>query len=210
MEDLSANFQPPTSPRIRPSGPRTRKQNYRSPAPLNLNGGNTSPSDAPLSGRTSPSFSSSRPHSPAPYLAPMPSISQLSEPAFMLPRPSVQLVEKGIQVNPAELQSTATTPSRAATPAVKLVTKPPTLEPPPPLNFESTTVQWKGLTLEAAQWSFSSQELQDIVSRAIRKSAAESFIRLVSVKTLDEELVSELERLDHVCTPVLSHLSSSL
>lgn len=108
------------------------------------------------------------------------------------------MVERGVQVNPADLQSSVSTPSRATTPAVKLITKPPTLEPPPSLNFESTAIQWKGLTLEAAQWTFSSQELQDIVSRAIRKSAEESFIRLLSVKTLDEELVEESKRLDHV------------
>lgn len=201
MEDSSFNLQTPTSPRIRPGGPRNRRQNFKSPTPLTLDGGNTSPSDDAVPayfGRNSPAMSSSRPHSPAPFLVSMPSISQLSDSNYVHPRPSAPMVERGVQVNPADLQSSVSTPSRATTPAVKLITKPPTLEPPPSLNFESTAIQWKGLTLEAAQWTFSSQELQDIVSRAIRKSAEESFIRLLSVKTLDEELVEESKRLDHV------------
>ncbi|EKM50567.1 uncharacterized protein PHACADRAFT_263918 [Phanerochaete carnosa HHB-10118-sp] len=52
------------------------------------------------------------------------------------------------------------------------------------------------MTLESAQWTLNSTELQEIVSRAIRRTAQESFIRLLSVKTLDEELVAELERLE--------------
>ncbi|CAL1714416.1 unnamed protein product [Somion occarium] len=125
----------------------------------------------------------------------MPSLSQLSEAAYIHHKPRIQ-VDEGVQATPDELL--AVTPTRPTTPAVKLITKPPTLEPPPALNFESAPIQWKGLTLEAAQWNFSSDQLQDIVSRAIRKSAAESFIRLLSVKTLDEELGPEMERLDHL------------
>ncbi|KAK7686345.1 hypothetical protein QCA50_010569 [Cerrena zonata] len=96
MEDSLLGLQPPTSPRIRPSGPRTRRR-FKSPTPLTLNGGNTSPSDdtpTAYSGRNSPAMSSSRPHSPAPPLTSMPSISQLSEPTFNQSRPSVLLVEK--------------------------------------------------------------------------------------------------------------------
>jgi len=59
-------------------------------------------------------------------------------------------------------------------------------------------IQWKGLPLEAALWTFDSQELQNIVSRAIRSSAQESFIRLLSLKQLDEELPNELERLKNL------------
>lgn len=52
------------------------------------------------------------------------------------------------------------------------------------------------MTLEAAQWTFSSDELQAIVSRAIRGSAEPSSIRLLPLKTLDEELSQEIERLE--------------
>ncbi|KAI0766018.1 hypothetical protein BC629DRAFT_902730 [Irpex lacteus] len=54
------------------------------------------------------------------------------------------------------------------------------------------------MTLETAQWTLSSGELQEIVSRAIRRTAQESYIRLLSVKTVDEELKAELERLETV------------
>lgn len=45
--------------------------------------------------------------------------------------------------------------------------------------------------------TFTSKELQHIVSRAIRTSARESFIRLLSLNILDTELPNELARLDH-------------
>ncbi len=44
--------------------------------------------------------------------------------------------------------------------------------------------------------TFSSTELQQIVSRAIRLSARESFIRLLTVENLDNILPTELERLE--------------
>lgn len=44
--------------------------------------------------------------------------------------------------------------------------------------------------------TFSSTELQQIVSRAIRSSARESFIRLLTVENLDNILPTELERLE--------------
>ena len=68
------------------------------------------------------------------------------------------------------------------------------------MNFDFEPVPWKGMTLEAAQWTFTSEQLQETVSRAIRQSAAESFIRIVSTQTVDVELPEELERLDQVST----------
>ncbi|KAF8638441.1 hypothetical protein AX17_002198 [Amanita inopinata Kibby_2008] len=81
-------------------------------------------------------------------------------------------------------------------PAVKTLRKLPALTPPPKISFESLPVRWKGLPLEAALWTFTSQELQNIVSRSIRSSASESFIRLLSLENLDQVLPAELERLD--------------
>ncbi|KIY67204.1 hypothetical protein CYLTODRAFT_444190 [Cylindrobasidium torrendii FP15055 ss-10] len=83
------------------------------------------------------------------------------------------------------------TPSRASPKAA-----PVSLPSAPPVTFESASVQWKGLPLEAALWTLESHELQNIVSRAIRSSAQESFIRLLSVENLDTVLPAELERLD--------------
>lgn len=67
---------------------------------------------------------------------------------------------------------------------------------------------------EAAQWSLTSEQLQEIVSTAIRTSAQENFIRLVSQQTLDVELKQELERLDLVSAPIrpqrlAAHLAAS-
>ncbi|KAJ8518095.1 hypothetical protein ONZ45_g4805 [Pleurotus djamor] len=64
-----------------------------------------------------------------------------------------------------------------------------------PRSCSRLPVQWKALPMEAAVWTFTSQELQQIVSRAIRSSAQESFIRLLSVDVLDRQLPEELERL---------------
>ncbi|KAJ7614649.1 hypothetical protein DFH06DRAFT_1484188 [Mycena polygramma] len=70
------------------------------------------------------------------------------------------------------------------------------LTPPPQIKFDGVPVQWKGLPLEAALWTFNSKELQDLVSRAIRKSSGESFIRVLSVENLDQNLPAELDRLN--------------
>ena len=92
----------------------------------------------------------------------------------------------------------APTISRSSTAAkltVKTIPKTVALVPPPKINFDSVPIPFKGLPLEAAQWTFSSSELQEVVSRAIRMSAQESFIRVVSADTLDNGVVKENERL---------------
>jgi chromosome segregation ATPase len=50
--------------------------------------------------------------------------------------------------------------------------------------------------MEAAKWTFTSAQLQEIVSRAIRQSAEASSIRLLRLEILDEELPQELQRLE--------------
>ncbi|KAJ7777402.1 hypothetical protein B0H16DRAFT_956458 [Mycena metata] len=79
---------------------------------------------------------------------------------------------------------------------VKSVPKTAGLTPPPQIKFESVPVRWKGLPLEAALWTFNSKELQNLVSRAIRGSSRESFIRVLSVENLEQTLPEELQRLD--------------
>ncbi|KAH9851845.1 hypothetical protein C2E23DRAFT_886067 [Lenzites betulinus] len=87
--------------------------------------------------------------------------------------------------------------TRASTPAlVRVVHKRPPLAQPPSLNFEAEQIAWKGMTLEAAQWTLTSEQLQETVSRAIRHSASESFIRIVPTQAFEIELPQELERLD--------------
>jgi len=87
------------------------------------------------------------------------------------------------------------TPCSEAKPAVKVIPKTAALVPPPRINFDPVPISFKGIPLEAAQWTFTSTELQEVVSRAIRLSARESFIRVLSIETLDKGIVDESERL---------------
>ena len=86
-------------------------------------------------------------------------------------------------------------PTPQKTPTATFVPPPP-LTPPPAISFESTPIPWKGLPLDAAQWTFSSSELQEIVSKAIRLSARDSFVRLLSLQALEVDIVHESDRLD--------------
>ncbi|KAG9085063.1 hypothetical protein FRC06_003750 [Ceratobasidium sp. 370] len=76
----------------------------------------------------------------------------------------------------------------------------PRLQPkqPPSPAFEPIPVRWRGLTMDAAKWTFSSDQLQNIVSRAIRQSAETSSVRLLSLDVLDQELPTEVERLEQL------------
>ncbi|KAJ7282087.1 hypothetical protein C8J57DRAFT_1560604 [Mycena rebaudengoi] len=93
-----------------------------------------------------------------------------------------------------------TAPSPILQPAeplnIRAVPKVATLTPPPQVKFDSVPIKWKGLPLEAALWTFDSKELQSLVSRAIRSSSRESFIRILSVENLDHSLPAELDRLN--------------
>jgi hypothetical protein len=66
----------------------------------------------------------------------------------------------------------------------------------PSVKFPTPPIKWKGYTLEAAKWTFTSAQLQDIVSRAIRQSAEPLSIRLLQLETLDDEIPPEFERLE--------------
>lgn len=114
---------------------------------------------------------------------PIPSTSAILTPA---PPPSQ---------HPATPESTRpSTPASITT--YKVVTKPATLPTPTPINFNIDPVTFKGLPLEAAQWSFTSDQLREMVSRAIRDSAKEQFVRLLSLDALDKEIPEELARLE--------------
>jgi hypothetical protein len=62
-------------------------------------------------------------------------------------------------------------------------------------RFQTSPPGFKSLTLEAAKWTFSSEELQAIVSKAITQSGEGSFIRLLSQQAAFVEVPKELERL---------------
>lgn len=69
---------------------------------------------------------------------------------------------------------------------------------PPSPTFEPVPVRWRGFTMDAAKWTFSSNQLQNIVSRAIKQSAETSSVRLLSLDVLDQELPVEVERLEQL------------
>ncbi|KAH9968109.1 hypothetical protein BC827DRAFT_1263841 [Russula dissimulans] len=72
----------------------------------------------------------------------------------------------------------------------------PNASPSPAPTFRSSPPKFKGLTLEAAKWTFSSEELQAVVSDAIKWTGRPSSIRLLSPQAAFDEVPKELERLD--------------
>jgi hypothetical protein len=69
-------------------------------------------------------------------------------------------------------------------------------------RFQTPPLKWRGLTMEAAKWTLTSAQLQDIVSSAIKKSAEASFIRLLPPGLLDADIPVELQRLQTSCTDI--------
>ncbi|KZP30761.1 hypothetical protein FIBSPDRAFT_814540 [Athelia psychrophila] len=71
-----------------------------------------------------------------------------------------------------------------------------TLARAPAPKFSTPAPKHRGYTMEAATWTFTSQQLQAIVSRAIKQTAAVSSVRLLQSETLDSEIPVELHHLD--------------
>ncbi|KAJ7481622.1 hypothetical protein FB451DRAFT_132921 [Mycena latifolia] len=69
-------------------------------------------------------------------------------------------------------------------------------------RFQTPPLKWRGYTMDAAKWTFSSSQLQGIVSRAIRQSAEASSIRLLRLETVDTDIPEELHRLEMQRTDV--------
>ncbi|KAF7341968.1 hypothetical protein MVEN_01783500 [Mycena venus] len=69
-------------------------------------------------------------------------------------------------------------------------------------RFQTPQPKWRGYTMDAAKWTFSSSQLQGIVSRAIRQSAEASSIRLLRLETVDTDIPEELHRLEMQRTDV--------
>ena len=193
--------------RPRPSGPR-RPATYRSSpnTPLGFSISNVPDEAAPsYPGQDSPEYTPQGGPSPVTSVTSNFNIQAAGSPEPTQPPRTTH--DQAVQVSlselapPPSIHSRPSTPSisRSTTPAVKIITKPPTLTHPPPITFDAAgSIAWRGMTLETAQWTLSSGELQEVVSRAIRRTAQESYIRLLSVKTVDEELKAELERLETV------------
>ncbi|KAG6336651.1 hypothetical protein ID866_2432 [Astraeus odoratus] len=71
-------------------------------------------------------------------------------------------------------------------------------------KFQAPRPKWRGLTMEAAQWTLTATQLQGIVSRAIKQSTEGSAIRLLRLDTLDGEIAEEEHRLDLLRTDIKS------
>ncbi|KIK57087.1 hypothetical protein GYMLUDRAFT_61671 [Collybiopsis luxurians FD-317 M1] len=216
---LSKSNRPPLSRpagRQTPLGPRTRQQSAPSYQSFDSSSnGTTSHRNSTLSGVSSHSrestLYSSGPSSPSfpPPISPLrseydpqalPDIEELPAdpiPSESNPKLSSRTPSVILHKSPSFSSTSSPIPSREPSPAPPSITSSPatnlirvipkpavTLIPPPPIKFENVQVAWKGLPLEAAQFS-----------RAIRSSASESFIRLLSLRQLDETLPAELERL---------------
>ncbi|KAL0071253.1 hypothetical protein AAF712_001819 [Marasmius tenuissimus] len=63
-------------------------------------------------------------------------------------------------------------------------------------RFQTPPVRWRGHTMDAAKWTFTSAQLQALVSRAIKRSAEASFIRLLRLEVVDEEIPHEMRKLE--------------
>lgn len=74
----------------------------------------------------------------------------------------------------------------------------------PPPKFQAPPQKWRGMTMEAAQWTLKQYELQTIVSKAIKQSAEASAIRLLRSETLDVDIPDEVHRLEMQRTDVKS------
>ncbi|KAG8952849.1 hypothetical protein FRC00_006576, partial [Tulasnella sp. 408] len=62
--------------------------------------------------------------------------------------------------------------------------------------FESIPIAWKGLPLEAAEWAYSTEQFQQIVSQAIQASSENTSIRLLPPNVLERDLPEEVDRLE--------------
>lgn len=83
---------------------------------------------------------------------------------------------------------------------------PPRTEQPTPKSprFPVPPVKYRGYTMEAAKWTFTSSQLQSIVSRAIRDSAQTGAIRLLKLENLDNDIPEEIHRLEMLRTDTKS------
>ncbi|KAL5492665.1 hypothetical protein ACEPAI_4112 [Sanghuangporus weigelae] len=141
----------------------------------------------------SPPRQASLPRIPSSSYAPLSGPGSAPQPILRTSSPSVPSVSKPPTPAPeSPVSSSAYSRPRMVT----TLSTPAPLQPPPSIDFSSAPVLFKALTLDAAQWTFSSAELQAIVSRAIRASAEPSSIRLLPLQVIDDDLVQEAERLE--------------
>ncbi|TFK53083.1 hypothetical protein OE88DRAFT_1697578, partial [Heliocybe sulcata] len=65
-----------------------------------------------------------------------------------------------------------------------------------PPRFQTVPVRFRGYTIDMAKWTFTSEELQAVVSKAIVHSSQASSIRILSLDVLDHAIPEEMRRLE--------------
>ncbi|CAL1709861.1 unnamed protein product [Somion occarium] len=156
-----------------------------------------------------PRPSSRRTPSPLPQPPQPPQPTPPSE-SVPLPRATRTLARPAAPMGPRRpsgpaLLSVATNRARAgsvsSTSSVPAGRPVPSRIPSAPLSatspkFQITPIRFRGLTMEAAQWTLTSHQLQEIVSTAIRSSADATAIRLLPIDVLNDQVPAEIERLE--------------
>ncbi|KDQ61897.1 hypothetical protein JAAARDRAFT_66909 [Jaapia argillacea MUCL 33604] len=173
----------PSNGRSRPGGPRIRKlppTPTRAPVAEASTSTNPYPSYAPLT--PTPSFSEASTSA---------NVSEILECDGDVDAPPVYSRSMN---HPKDKAVQATPPLSHSRSTARFQVTP--LPPPPQIEWESPAIGLKALPLEAARWTLSSHELQEIVTRSIRRSAQESQIRLISLASLDRVIPQEVDRLE--------------
>ncbi|KAF8513569.1 hypothetical protein BU17DRAFT_22795, partial [Hysterangium stoloniferum] len=68
--------------------------------------------------------------------------------------------------------------------------------------FISRPVRWRGLTMDAAKWTLTNAQLQDVVGSAIRRTAETSSIRILMPQAFNTEIPEEIQRLERCKTDI--------
>ena len=132
---------------------------------------------------------------PRPVTAPTAGTGNLPTPAMTPPGQASRSNQRegSISISPPQAHSRTWTKSSTSSASASVMEK---IDRPTTPTFDTVQVQWRGLTLDAARWIFSSQELQAMVGRAIRQSADPMSVRLVPLDLLDTDLPVALEDLE--------------
>ncbi|KAK7678057.1 hypothetical protein QCA50_018998 [Cerrena zonata] len=101
------------------------------------------------------------------------------------------------------VSSTASMPTGRYTPS-----RPPPVPQPSP-KFQTSPIKFKGLTMEAAQWTFTQEELQELVRDAIKSSADPTAIRLVAADVINQKLPAEIQRLETLSAELRTEYTTS-
>lgn len=76
--------------------------------------------------------------------------------------------------------------------------------------FHSQPVPWRGLTMDAAKWTLTSTQLQEIVGCAIRKRAEASSIRIILPEAFNTEIPEAIQHLEIRKTHIIDNFLSAV